>query len=213
VALGDLGSVDPVSTVFGLDRGTAVDRVPIERFLARHAADVRGNVLEVADSLYTRRFGGAAVSRADVLHAPPGGRDATVVGDLGGRLPVDDGTYDCVILTQTLQFVFDVGHAVAEVHRILRPGGVLLLTVPGISQISRVDMDRWGDFWRFTTRSTERLLAEAFGGDVRVEAHGNVLLATAFLQGLAAEELPSWAFDREDRDYELVVCARAVRAA
>lgn len=211
VALGDLGHVSPVSVVFGLDRGTAVDRVPIERFLERHAADIRGVVLEVADREYTQRFGGGRIERSDVLHAPPGDGEATVVGDLAAGLPVDDAAYDCVILTQTLQFVFDLRAALREVRRITAPGGVVLLTVPGISQISRVDMEQWGDYWRFTTRSIEALLDDAFGpGTHEVDTYGNVLLATALLHGLAAEELPPSVFDNDDADYQLVICARAV---
>ena len=52
--------LEPVSRSFGFDRGTPVDRRYIEQFLARHAAAIRGDVLEVGDDGYTRRFGGAA---------------------------------------------------------------------------------------------------------------------------------------------------------
>jgi SAM-dependent methyltransferase len=125
-------------------------------------------------------------------------------------LPAD--TFDCVILTQTLQFIYEVRATLATVERALRPGGVLLLTVPGIAQISREDMDRWGDFWRFTTLAVSRLLDEAFpGGVYEVSAFGNVLAAVAFLEGVASEELADDELDHIDPNYELVIAARVAK--
>ena len=57
VNFGRLSSTIPISRNFGLDRGTAIDRYYIEKFLAEHAADITGHVLEVGDDAYSRRFG------------------------------------------------------------------------------------------------------------------------------------------------------------
>ena len=65
----DLRHVDPVSRVFGLDRGLPVDRWYIERFLEHHADDIRGVVLEFGDDRYTRRFG--RPTQSDVLNVDP----------------------------------------------------------------------------------------------------------------------------------------------
>jgi SAM-dependent methyltransferase len=213
VRLGHLRRVTPLGRDFGASRGRPVDRHYIERFLAGHADDVRGRVLEVADDAYTRRFGGRRVTRSDVLHVTGDGPRTTLVGDLarGDGLPGD--AFDCVILTQTLHLIYDVPAALGTVHRILRPGGVLLATVPGITQVSRYDADRWGQFWSVTPLALRRLLASAFpAGAVEVGAHGNVLAATAFLYGLAAEELRPAELDAFDPDYPLVVTGRAVKA-
>ena len=51
-----------------------------------------------------------------------------------------------MICTQTLQLVFDVGAAVQTLHRILKPGGVALVTIPGITQMSG---DEWGTTMQF----------------------------------------------------------------
>lgn len=209
VDFGSLRRVEPVSREFGYDRGLPVDRYYIENFLARHAADVHGRVLEVGDDAYTRRFGGDRVTARDVLHVTPGNPQATFVADLasGDGLPSD--TFDCVILTQTLHLVFDVPAALRTLHRILRPGGVLLATFPGISQLS---CDQWREtwYWGFTTRAARRLFAAAFpGGTVEIASHGNVLAATAFLQGIATEELRREELDFDDPSYELLITARA----
>jgi SAM-dependent methyltransferase len=212
VSFGDLDRASPISRLFGTDRGLSVDRWYIERFLRLHAADIRGRVLEVAGSAYTERFGGAAVTRADVLHVEAG-HSATIVGDLATGDGIPEAAFDAIVLTQTLQFVFDVGGAISTLRRALAPGGVLLATAPGISQISRYDADRWGDWWRFTRASLERLLAEQFGAEnVQVEAHGNVKAAVAFLHGLACEDIRASDLEAVDADYELVLTARAVRA-
>lgn len=210
VNLGDLRRVSPVSRVHGTDRGLPVDRYYIERFLSAHASDVKGRVLEFDDDSYTRRFGGERVSVSDVLHVEPGYPGATITADLAdaGHLPGE--TFDCVICTQTLMYIYEVRAAILTLYRILKPGGVVLATFPGISQISRFDMDRWGEFWRFTILSAKRLFAEAFTFDnVSVEAHGNVLSATAFLYGLCAEDLRAEELNHQDPDYEVLITVRA----
>jgi hypothetical protein len=207
-----LTRLEPVSRVFGFDRGKPVDRWYIERFLAAHAADVRGRVLEVAESTYTQWYGGDDVTQSDVLYAAPGNPAATVVGDLstGDGLPRD--AYDCFVMTQTLQVIYDVAAAVRGTREVLAADGVLLATVPGISQISREDRRDWGDWWRFTSDSARRLFADAYGPEnVEVQAHGNVLSAACFLYGLAAEELSEDELTHRDPDFELLMTIRAVK--
>jgi hypothetical protein len=200
-----------VSRLFGFDRGLPVDRWYIERFLQLHAPDIRGRVLEVGDRAYTRRFGGAAVTQSDVLHREAG-HGATIVGDLATGEGIPQAAFDAIVLTQTLQFVYDVHGALATLRDALVPGGVLLATAPGISQLSRYDADRWGEWWRFTRAGLERLLAEEFGPtNVQVDAHGNVKTAVALLHGLACEDLCTSDLDAADADYELLLTARAVR--
>jgi SAM-dependent methyltransferase len=206
----------PISRRWGKDRGgQPIDRYYIECFLAAHAADIRGRVMEVGDDTYARRFGANAVKRRDILHAIPGNPQATIVADLArGSDQLSDAAFDCVILTQVLQMISDPGAAVRTVHRILRPGGVVLATVPGISQVSRWDMERWGDYWRFTTLSARRLFASVFPPEqVSVEPHGNVLAAIAFLHGLAAKDLRPAELDHQDPDYQVLITVRAVRPA
>jgi SAM-dependent methyltransferase len=210
--LGSLRRVTPISGTYGFDRGTPVDRYYIERFLTRHASDVRGRVLEVGDDEYTRRFGGERVESADVLHVEEGNPEATIVADLTDAPQIPAERFDCVICTQTLLLIYDVPAAIRTLHRVLRPGGVVLATVPGVSRICREEADAWGDFWRFTSMSARRLFEEAFGdGAVRVEAYGNVLAAVGMLHGIAAEELRAGELDVQDPDYEVLIGVRAER--
>jgi SAM-dependent methyltransferase len=213
VAWGDLRRLHPISAVWGFDRGRPLDRYYIEAFLARHAPDVQGHVLEIGDDAYTRRFGHNNVTRSDVLHIAEGNPQATIVGDLAQGEHIPSDAFDCIILTQTLQLIYDVRAALLTVFRILKPGGVLLATVPGISQ---VDEGEWGATWcwSFTPYALERLMREACPeAEVAVEAHGNVLAAMAFLQGLADHELRVDELDHHDPAYPLLVTARATKPA
>jgi SAM-dependent methyltransferase len=210
VRFGSLRRLEPISREWGFDRGRPVDRHYIERFLAAHAADIQGRVLEVEASRYTRMFGGERVVRSDVLHVAGGQPDVTIVADLVRADIIASETFDCLIVTQTLQFIYDVKAAIGTLHRILKPGGVVLATIPGISKVSREDMDRWGHFWSFTTCSVRRMFEEFFEPDsVSVKAHGNVLSAIAFLHGLADRELDPDELEFHDPDYEVLIGVRA----
>ncbi len=212
VWFGGLRYPTPINLAFGRGTGTPVDRYYIERFLERHADAIRGRVLEVGDATYTERFGGGAVTQSDVLHAT-GAPEATIVADLADARSIPADTFDCIILTQTLHYIFDMKAAVAEIHRILRPGGYVLCTVPGISQISRWDMYRWGDRWRLTTLSARELFETAFQPEaVEVTSDGNVLTSVCLLEGIVAERLKSRELDHHDDDYQLVVMVAATKA-
>jgi len=204
--LGDMRRLTPISREWGADRGQPIDRYYIERFLGDNASQIRGHVLEIGYDRYTRSFGGDRVTHSDVLHVAERNPGVTIVADLTRADNIASDTFDCMILTQTLQFVQDVPAVLNTVHRILKPGGVLLATFPGISQISRYDMDRWGHFWSFTTRSAKTLFEEVFPADeVSIEAKGNVLAASAFLYGLAAEELAADELESFDPEYEVLI--------
>jgi SAM-dependent methyltransferase len=209
VRFGDLHRRTPVSDCFGFDRGLPVDRYYIERFLARHASEIAGRVLEIGDDNYTRRFGAGRVSRSDVLHVREGTPRATIVGDLTDPHVLPADAFDCIVLTQTLQLIYDVPRAVACLYRALAPGGVVLVTAPGISQIDRGE---WGStwYWSFTAAALGRLFGETFGErSVMIEEYGNVFAATAFLQGLAVEELDTADLAPLDRAYPVIIALRA----
>jgi SAM-dependent methyltransferase len=173
--------------------------------------DISGRVLEIGDDTYTRQFGRSLVTQSDVLHVVAGNPKATIVADLTQADQISSDTYDCVIFVQTLQFIFDTRAALKTLHRILKPGGVLLATVPGMSQLGR---DEWRDHWcwSFHTRSLRRLFEESFASShIEMAAHGNVLAATAFLYGIASEELRRGELDHHDPSYEMLITVRAVK--
>lgn len=210
VRWGDFRRQQPICSNFGSSRGSPVDRHYIESFIAEHAGDVAGRVLEIKDAGYTRRFGGVRVERSDVLDINAANPAATIIGDLNDDGALEDGVYDCIIVTQTLQYLFEPAKALRHLHSALRHGGVLLLTVPGITPVRECGAD-W--YWNFTDSAVERLLGELFAPSaVSVRTCGNVASATAFLQGLSAGELNDSELAAHDPAYQLLIVARAVKA-
>jgi GT2 family glycosyltransferase len=213
VSMGDLRRLEPMSREFGFDRGTPVDRHYIESFLAACSGDIRGRVLEVGDNAYTRRFGGGRVVTSDVLNVHAAGGSTTIVSDLAGGDNIPGDAFDCLIVTQTLHLVWDLAAGVRTMRRVLKPGGVLLLTVPGT--ISQLERGQWRStwYWGLGPLAVQRLFGEVFGpANLEISVHGNVLASTAFLQGLAAEELDPAELAAQDPLYPLLITVRAVKA-
>jgi SAM-dependent methyltransferase len=203
-------SATPLCREYGYTRGTPIDRYYIDRFLAGHREDIRGHVLEIGDDTYSRRFGGSRITKQDVLHVETGHPQATITGDLAAPGVLPRGAFDCIILTQTLHLIFDMAAAVEQIHAALSPGGVALVTVPGISPIHGGPWkDRW--YWSLTDLALARLLSGPFApSSVTASAQGNLYAATAFLHGAAAEEVDTARLDPVDSAYPVTVAARAV---
>ena len=138
VDFGELRRTSPISPYWGFDRGTPIDRYYIEAFLAEHARDIQGAVLEFGDDSYARRFGGDLVTKAAVLDVDVTNTEAAYHEDLatGGGLPAH--AFDCVICTQTLHLMYDLHAAIAALWSALKPGEVILATLPGSRDPSRM---------------------------------------------------------------------------
>ncbi len=208
--LGSLRRTTPACADWGGSRGQIVDRYYIEKFLAEHRGDVRGHVLDFCDDSYARRFGGAKATKVDVLHLTEGNPQATIVADLARGEAIPSDTFDCILCTQVLQYVYDLDAAVRTLHRILKPGGVVLVTAPGIQKIDRAATE--ADCWRFTSPGLRRLFEEFFPKDhLDVQAYGNVLAAVAFLHGFAVEDLRREDLEYCDPDYQVLTTLRAIK--
>jgi SAM-dependent methyltransferase len=196
----------PFSDGYGFDRGLPIDRYYIEAFLAREAASIRGEVLEVQNSEYSERFG-ADVTRFHVVDIDPTNPDATVIADLTVEGSLPDQAYDSIIVTQTLHITVDDEAGFRTLWRALRPGGTLLFTGPCVSRLDNYVADR--DHWRYTPLGLRARLMKLFPeAEVAIEAHGNVLAGVAFLYGIATQELTEAELDFDDPRFPLVVCAR-----
>jgi glycosyltransferase involved in cell wall biosynthesis len=209
VRWGNMRSLLPFSADFGFDRGLPIDRYYIENFLSLEAENIKGRVLEIGDNEYTMRFGKEKVQKSEILHVDSSNPNATIVGDLSDAPQIEDNSFDAIILTQTLHIVYDYKKVIKTCYRILKPGGVLLMTVPGITP---VNMDEWDFLYSFTKKSVEMILAEEFPqGTVHTDSYGNVHTATAFLYGLATVELKKNHIDFLDTRFPVIISARAVK--
>ncbi|MGE5944861.1 MAG: glycosyltransferase [Flavobacteriales bacterium] len=211
IKLGDFNRTSPFSTQFGYDRGGPVDRYYMENFLSENASLIKGRVLEIGDNEYTLRFGGVKVEKSDILHIDESNEQATFIGDLSNAPHLPSDSFDCIILTQTLQLIYDYKAAIQTCYRVLKPGGTLFLTVPGISHIAQ---DQWSKYWlwSFTNASMQRIMQEHFSKEkITIKTYGNVLVASAFLYGMGLPEIKKEQMDYHDPHYQVIITVSATK--
>lgn len=205
----NLRSLKPISRKFGLDRGTPIDRVFIEDFLLKNKNHINGVCLEISENLYTKKFGNNII-KSEILDATNSNKSATIIGDLTKLESLPENYVDCFICTQTYNFIYDFRIAIEGSYKILKQNGTLLATVSGICQISKYDMDRWGDYWRFTNKSLDKVFSEIFGeNNFEIVTYGNVLSSISFLNGISAEELTNEELFTIDDQFQLILCVKA----
>ncbi len=211
VNAGDFNSLVPFSTQFGYDRGGPVDRYYIENFLKKEAEQIKGRCLEIGDNEYSLLFGGSKLTQSDILHIDETNTKATFIGDLSNAPQLPDNAFDCIVLTQTLHLIYDFKAALATCYRILKPGGALLLTSPGITPIDHGEWKKtW--YWSFTDKALIKLTAEVFPGSiVEVETFGNVYVASAFLYGMGLTEIPVEKLDYSDPHFQVIITVKAIK--
>lgn len=198
----------PISRQFGTERGTPVDRQYIETFLREHSEFIRGDVLEIEDNAYTFRFGGERVVHSIVMDVDSGDSRISFNGNLETGEGIRDEIADCFILTQTLMYIFDLKSAAHNISRVLKVGGVALITCSGISQNSKRCMDNYGCYFNFNKDVFEKMFRDEDSVQVmEVGSFGNVKTVSAHINGVCCEDLAAEDFIPNDRYYPLIVYA------
>lgn len=197
--------IKPVSREFGLERGHAIDRYYIEKFLKKNKELIYGDCIEIAENTYTLRYGGEQVDNSYILHVEGWGANS-IKGNLETGEGIEENKFDCAIITQTLMFIFDIKKIAMNLYKLLKRGGNALITVSGISQVSRYDADLWGSYYGFHESAMKALFEPIFGKEnVKVQAYGNVKIAVAMLCGLCQEDLRKEDFEVQDPDYPVIL--------
>lgn len=197
---GNLRRVKPLSTTYGFDRGTPIDRYYVDKFFSARRDRITGRVLEIQTTDHIRRYG-SNVTVAHTLDMNPAFHP-TYCCDLASAATVLTRSYDCFLLPNTLCFIRDIDAALREARRIVRPGGAILATVPGFVPLTPDVEDYWhasADGWR--------LIAGRVWPDCEtsVETHGNCLAAAAAMYGVSVEELTPAELDVTDPRYPVLV--------
>ena len=190
---------------YDIPQGQTVIPYYVERFLVQHTADIQGNVLAAGDDAVVYQYGIGQVRESHVL---------PVTADAAGGIQLDTQQFapnsvDCMIVSQYLHRVFDVKTAVSDLHRLLKPGGVLLVTLPGFHNHHKEN--DW--YWGFTNKAAQKLFHTIFSPQtVTIQHEGNVLTATAFLNDLPTSQFRPEELNRRDKQYQLLLTVRAVKS-
>ena len=198
-----------MSRTFGYERGIPIHRYYVDRFFELHALRIRGRCLEFQDSGYVRRFGGGRPSKIDVLDLTRDNPEATIVADLTKPNDIPSEAFDCIVCVHVLHLVYDADALTQELHRLLAPGGALLLAAPATSMID----PNWTEYRRWTPLGIRTLLGQFFEpSDIFIECYGNSLAAAAEMRGLASDEIAPWDLDVKDDLFPVEVAGVAIKS-
>ncbi len=204
-------STYPASNYHGFDRGNPIDRFYIDNFIKQNKKHIRGNCLELLNNDYTLKYGGEKIIKSDILDIDESNNRATIIDDLRNLKKIEDNSYECIILTQVLQFIDEVDLAISECHRILKKDGVILATLPAMSRIDPVSNTE-GDYWRFTSASAKHIFQKRFSTDkIDISTHGNVRSGIFFYLGLSQEETSSKILRDNDPNFPLIITVKATK--
>lgn len=132
-------------------------RLQMEHWVWSRRLDLGRDILDIGVANPRRWLGDGYVTL--------GPDDEDIRGNLLA-LPFGDESFDGVVLTEVLEHCTDPARALREVYRVLRPGGLLLVTSPFVWPDHHTE--DYPDYWRFTEQGW-RLLLQAFA-DVTVSA-------------------------------------------
>lgn len=202
--------VKPLSQNFGFDRGGSIDRYYIEKFLESNKSDIKGKVLEILNDNYTKKFD-SGVTKNDILDIDTSNKKANIHGDLRKLDKILDNSYDCVILTQVLQFIDNYQLAIAEIKRVLKPGGVLLVTLPTMSRVDcRAGVE--DDCWRWTKAGAKYIFSPVFDNrNLEIKAYGNVYTGLMFWIGGGIKEISNKKFKYNDPNFPVLITVKATK--
>lgn len=146
-----------------------LERPLIARFVAAAAAAMPAGarVLDAGagEAPYRELFAHCEYVTTDWTESPhAGARQADVIASLDA-LPLDDASFDHVVCTQVLEHVVDPATVLAELGRVLRPGGRLWLTVPFVGELH----EEPHDYQRFTSHGLRALCERAAFTGIEVE--------------------------------------------
>lgn len=193
----------PIHDDWGYRRGTPIGRVYIDKFLKKYRENVVGDIMEVGECTYSRRFATNGKSYTAIhVEDVEGCRKANL--ETGEGLKSEE--FDTMIITQTLAYIYDIQSVVRNIYNCLRKNGHCLVTVTDIGHMGNTEREKWGAFWGFHKDGCYRVFSEVFGKDnVNVEVYGNLKAVVAQLYGLAAEDVESEIIDEFDAKYPMII--------
>ena len=146
------------------DREECFDRWYINDFVERNQESIKGNVLEFCGGeVYAKKYGdqSAKVKMMTSLRHKEINTDADFYADLDDASTLPKEKFDCIIATQVIMYVNNVEQSLINLKSMLKPGGTLILTVPGpLFHHSKNSHHMYS----FTEESLKYAVGKVFGG-------------------------------------------------
>jgi SAM-dependent methyltransferase len=163
---------------FSIRRFADLQLGTIWTFLEPRLSKLRGNLLDVGCGEMPYRaclhpdldYTGIDVAQADAFAMRA---SKNVVPFDGVSIPFGDESFDTILCTEVLEHAASPDALIAEIERVLKPGGTLLATVPFSARVHYSPYD----FHRFTKFALSRMFASF--SDVRIEERGNDIAVIA----------------------------------
>lgn len=154
--------------------------------IARHRTDLRVLDIGCGGKPYLPFVAPYAVSYCGIDSAPGPAVDLVVAAE---QLPFDDESFDLVLCTQVLEHVQDPRATIAEIHRVLAPGGGALVSTHGVFLFHPDPPPSDQDYWRWTHAGLRKEFGRAGSWDsLQVEAAGNVVACLAYITAQFVDE-------------------------
>ena len=131
----------------------------------------RGRLIDLGcGNMPFRSFVSGQLIGYDSLDLFPRHTLVTYVGDIQNMTMIQDETYDTALCMEVLEHVPDPFRAAREIYRILKPGGILVMSVPHLSRLH----DEPHDYYRYTRHGVRCLLEQAGFEVLQLEKRGGI---------------------------------------
>ena len=134
-------------------------RGKIKGFLTKYSTDKQVLDIGAGNTEYTDIF----PNRTRVDIDPE--RKPDIVADIV-NLPFKDGSYEVIMCSEIFEHLLEPQKAIEEIKRVLKPGGILILTTRFLFPIH----DAPGDYWRYTPYSLAFLFRDWHIVEIQMES-------------------------------------------
>lgn len=149
-----------------------ITRPRLEAFLRAHATEAKTLDIGCGNDQYGELFPNRTTLD---IEARPGVK-VDIIADAHNLSQIKDNSFGVVLCTEVLEHLHTPSQAIAEFHRILKPGGLLLLSTRFIFPIH----DAPGDYYRFTKYGLRYLLREFEIKELKSETSTGETLAVLY---------------------------------
>jgi SAM-dependent methyltransferase len=201
--LGDLRRRFPICPIFGLTRGTVIDRYYLDKFIGEIREQVTGNVLEIGGVLLNQEtYGFHNATQYQTLDVLPRS-GVTLVGDVNDPTIVRPESLDTVVIFNVLEHCREPWVVVKNIYSWLKPSGQCFCIVPNAQKLHHAPID----CWRPLPQGMEYLFQDF--SQQRLYLYGNPLTLVASFMGISAEELSPQELEDFHPDYPVATCMAA----